>query len=128
MLDDPTLRRCIGFAKRERAGGVVVVNLYAYRATHPGLLRLVGDPCGPCNADALRDAIRAANGSEVPVVCAWGTKGTLHDGARSFLDLAARERCRLLTLGMNKSGHPRHPLYARADQPLNPLASQVEEE
>jgi hypothetical protein len=34
-LDDPTIRKCIGFAKANRHGGIIVVNLFAWRATDP---------------------------------------------------------------------------------------------
>lgn len=36
-IDDPTIRRCRNFAIREGCGGLVVVNLFAYRATDPRL-------------------------------------------------------------------------------------------
>jgi uncharacterized protein DUF1643 len=32
---DPTLRRCVSFAKREGYGGMITLNLYAFRATDP---------------------------------------------------------------------------------------------
>ncbi len=35
MIDDPTIRRCIGFAKSWEYGGIYVGNLYSYRATDP---------------------------------------------------------------------------------------------
>lgn len=33
--DDPTIRRCIGFAKSSGFGGLYVGNLFAYRSTQP---------------------------------------------------------------------------------------------
>jgi hypothetical protein len=41
-VDDQTVRRCIRFAQREGYGGLEVLNLYAYVATDPELLRRVG--------------------------------------------------------------------------------------
>jgi hypothetical protein len=34
-VDDNTISKCIGFAKRWGHGGITVVNLYAWRATNP---------------------------------------------------------------------------------------------
>ena len=49
-LDDPTIRRCIGFAKREGCTELTVVNLFAYRSTDPeGLLIQTRDPIGDMN-------------------------------------------------------------------------------
>lgn len=47
--DDPTIRRCMGFARRWGYGGITVVNLYAYRATNPRDLLTAADPVGPEN-------------------------------------------------------------------------------
>ncbi|WP_276200650.1 DUF1643 domain-containing protein [Chelatococcus sp. XZ-Ab1] len=113
-VDDRTIRRCMGFAERERAGGIVVVNLYAYRATKPSALRSAADPRGPENDSHLMDAIRAATGR--PIVCAWGTNG---DGA-SFIRKAQAKGAELVALGITKRGHPRHPLYVPSDEPLIP--------
>ena len=47
--DDPTIRRCIGFAKQWGYGGICVANLYAYRATDKTALSKVTDPVGQDN-------------------------------------------------------------------------------
>lgn len=117
-IDDPTIRRCVGFAKREGFAGLVVVNLYAYRATDPEALKGVNDPFGVGNENALTEALIGAVGN--PVICAWGTKGTLHGGYKSFLNLASRLKVPLSCLGATKDGHPKHPLYLKADQPIVP--------
>lgn len=117
--DDPTIRRCIGFAKREGYGGISIVNLYAYRATDPEQLKHVNDPFGVGNLNAQREAIEKANGR--PVICAWGTKGTLHGGYRHFINLAQRNGANLAALGITKDGHPKHPLYLRGDAAFVPF-------
>ncbi len=33
--NDPTIRRCIGFARDWDAGGLIMTNLFAFRATYP---------------------------------------------------------------------------------------------
>lgn len=110
MTDDPTIRRCMGFARRERAGGLVVVNLYGLRATNPKRLWDHTDPIGPTND---RHLVRAA--SEGKLVCAWGGNAPSNRVAyvRALLD-----RHRWSCLGTTQAGAPRHPLYIRSDQPL----------
>lgn len=66
-VDDPTIRRCMGFAERERAGGIIVVNLYGFRTTKPSDLFQATDPIGPGNDRALKRAARQAKS----IVCAW---------------------------------------------------------
>lgn len=118
-LDDPTIRRCMGFAKREGYGGILVVNIYAYRATDPDALKGVSDPFGSANANAHRVAIEIANGR--PIVCAWGTKGILLDGYRHFMRMAKEHNANLVALGITKGGHPKHPLYLKGDAPFIPF-------
>jgi hypothetical protein len=107
--DDPTIRRCIGFARGWGYGGIEVVNIFALRATDPRDLRSADDPIGPRN-DAFM--LRAAALS--PVVIAWGVHGALRDRGANALRLFG-PRARLLVLGRTRSGAPRHPLYLRRD-------------
>jgi hypothetical protein len=118
-LDDPTIRRCMGFARREGAGGIIVVNLYAFRATSPGDLMRAGKPPGPDNKTALVHIAQESIATDMPIVCAWGAGG----GAMSLavVDLLSQFRPRLLCLGFTKDGSPRHPLYVKGDQPLVPF-------
>src|SRR5438128_11131670 len=78
MHDDPTIRRCVGFARAWGCGGVDVVNLFALRATDPRALRKAADPIGPANERHLRRAVRAAG----LVVLAWGAHAMARAGAR----------------------------------------------
>jgi hypothetical protein len=110
--DDPTIRRCIRFARSWGFARLVVGNLYALRATDPRELFEHPDPVGPKNDETLRKL--ALNSPSV--IVAWGA--TLHpqpSRARSVLELlefyAGTARC----LGQTKDLHPRHPLYVRRD-------------
>lgn len=114
-LDDPTIRRCMGFARREGAGGIVVVNQFAFRATDPDALRTAADPHGPENDAALAEAAREAAAAGMPIVCAWGTHG---GRSNRHITIIQASGVRLVCLGVTKDGHPRHPLYVRGDQPL----------
>lgn len=59
--DDPTIRRCINFAKSWGYGGIVVGNLFAYRATNPKKLILIDDPSGSANHHYLTHMIERCN-------------------------------------------------------------------
>ena len=118
--DDPTIRRCVGFSKREGCGALTVVNLYALRATDPAALAKHPDPRGPDNAAVLVDTSYAARRGAL-VVAAWGAHPMAVKGAGSVerMFAAAGAQC----LGTTKAGEPRHPLYVKADQPFQPWRS-----
>ena len=112
--DDPTIRRCIGFAKALGCGGLHVVNLYAYRATKPADLWKAADPIGPENDEVLRETFKAAAREDRPVIAAWGANAA--PLRAQFVGALARAAGSTLTaLGLTKDGAPRHPLYLRSD-------------
>ena len=115
-IDDPTIRRCRGFAKRWGCNGLVVANLYALRATSPKDLSAASDPIGPENNWRLRGILREYE----TVVCAWGANAR-KDRVDWFVKQLAPLNS-LMCLGTTKSGAPRHPLYIKADQKLIPWA------
>lgn len=103
--DDPTVRRCLGFARSWGYGRLDIVNLFAYRATSPAVLRRVPDPIGPDNDRYLVDVCQRAD----LVVAAWGNGGLWLDRASQVLTLVSCAN--LVTLGTTQRGQPRHPLY-----------------
>jgi hypothetical protein len=115
--DDPTLRRGVGFAKREGAGGLVFVNLFALRSTDPAALRSHADPVGPENDHHLLDQVKRVGRA----VLAWGVDGVLLDRDAHVIRLLQGHE--LLCLGRTKHGHPRHPLYLPAEAPLVQFAA-----
>jgi len=116
-VDDPTIRRCINFAAG--TGGIVVVNLFALRATDPRELREHGsEAVGPENRFYLARVLTDSLAGGAQVVCAWGAHAQALSVGYLF-ELHARERGACLwCLGRTKSGAPRHPLYVRRNQPL----------
>ena len=121
-IDDPTIRRCIGFAQRFRYGGVGVMNLYAYRATKPADLWKAADPVGPENDDRLGAMLAARSYFNVPTVAAWGANAKPERVAQV---LAMPGAHRLMSLGLTKAGQPRHPLYLRGDAEMTPYAQEA---
>lgn len=108
----------VGFARAWGAGCIVVVNLFALRATDPMALLRAPDPMGPGNNDAIAAAAHAAR--HRAVICAWGSPS---NGALAKLVRARAESVvgvlrndHLYSLGTAKDGSPRHPLYLRADE------------
>lgn len=104
-IDDPTIRRCIDFAKRWGYGSLVMTNLFAYRSTDPQGLLSVDDPVGPDNDEALRLAAWRAG----LTVAAWGAHrlAVTRSGAVSKLLHWMPVEC----FGLTKDGAPKHPLY-----------------
>lgn len=126
LADDPTIRKCIGFAKRWGYGGVDVVNLFAYRSTNPQGLRGVFDVWGPDYLYYLNKAIEDTS----TLVCAWGCEDVfkvprlvrIREQVLSELRLrrgATGEE--VLCLGYTKNGTPRHPLMLAYNTPLIPM-------
>ncbi len=123
--DDPTIRRCVGFAKREGCTGMTVVNLFALRATDPVELGKHADPFGPENAKHLTEQIIEHRQIGV-IVAAWGANPmVLRYESIGVLKMALRN-AGALCLGMTAEGHPRHPLYVKSDQPLIPWTGKAE--
>jgi hypothetical protein len=114
FADDPTIRRCIRFARQWQAGGLLVLNLFGLRATDPRALRQHPDPVGPDNDQVIREELRGCLGV---VVCAWGVHGTLHGRDRQMLALLDGLGVTPLCLGTTKAGQPRHPLYVASSTP-----------
>lgn len=121
-IDDPTIGRCISFAKREGFGGIAVTNLFAFRASAPGDMKAAEDPVGPDNNEVLAAAFADAAHLGIPVLAAWGTNGEFQDRDAHVRDLARAAGARLVCLGRTTSGHPRHPLYVRGDHVLEDFA------
>lgn len=115
--DDPTIRRCVGFARREGCGGISVRNVFALRATDPGELAKHPDPFGPENEEYLLGARHCS--LLTVIVCGWGSRLP----GKRFRDFYNRASLCLITqrpkcFGVTKGGDPRHPLYLRNDAPL----------
>ena len=107
MNDDPTIRRCINFARSWGYGGIYMLNLFAFRATEPKDMKLVYAPVGPGNNRAL---YHYHSVSKITLAC-WGTHGAYVNRDRWVKENLNNLYC----LGITKNGHPKHPLYLKAD-------------
>lgn len=108
-IDDPTIRRCMGFARAWGLGGIRVVNLYPFRATKPADLWRAPFPRGQGNLSAIERAIDTDGIS----VAAWGAHGReaqVRETRNLFYELGEP----LYALRLTLDGHPAHPLYLPA--------------
>lgn len=110
-IDDPSVRRMIGFAKSWGFGGFDLGNIFALRSTDPKALYSAADPIGPDNDDHLK---AMASGASL-VVAGWGAHGNLVDRG----DSVKRMIPGMKVLGLTKAGEPLHPLYLPKD--LKPI-------
>ena len=118
--DDPTIRRCVGFAKAWGCDGLVMLNLFAFRATDPKVMLAAADPVGPENDAYLKRLVV----QEGPTVAAWGVHGSHRGRSLAVLDLLEYP---LFCLGRTKDGKPKHPLYLPASAPLLPFNAAARE-
>ena len=102
--DDPTVRRCIGFAKEWGFGGIYMLNLFAFRATMPKDLKKAADPVGPHNLGYLKTYCDPAG---MNVAC-WGSHGRFMGQGQRVIDIMGDH---LQCFGLTKNGQPKHPLY-----------------
>lgn len=117
--DDPTIRRCIGFAKRWGYGSLWIGNLWAFRATDPAELKAAWWPVGRQNDEAIRDMATASE----RIICAWGAHAEEMPGRGPHVvnTVLGSQRNKLYCLDATKSGQPAHPLYLPANKKPIPL-------
>src|SRR2546422_1547473 len=107
---DPSCTRAREYASRWGFGGLLVTNLFAWRATDPEEMKAARDPVGRGNDRAI---LRAAREAAI-VVCAWGNHGTHMNRSLNVLRNLRGAGLGLHVLRMNGSGEPAHPLYLPA--------------
>jgi len=109
-IDDPTIRRCINYAQNWGYGSLLMVNLFAYRATLPSELKNVKNPIGNDNDLHILELSKKAD----LTVAAWGNEGFLLSRDKEVKKILPNLMC----LKINKSGQPSHPLYQKKDLKL----------
>lgn len=111
-VDDPTIRRCVNYARDWGYGAMWMANIFAFRSTDPAALRAQGrDAIGPKNDEYLKYAGIAAK----LVIAAWGAHGELMARGTEVRLLLDDAGVRLSHLGRTQHGYPRHPLRLRKD-------------
>lgn len=109
-VDDPTILACMDFARRNGCGGILVVNLFAFRSPHPKVMLAAEDPIGPDNDNFILEAVRGAVADGGMVIAAWGTNGSYLDRDYKVVSLLESHGLEVMCFGKTKDGHPKHPL------------------
>jgi len=112
QVDDPTVRRARDFTRRWGFGAMVVLNIFALRATRPAMLLEAEDPVGPGNDAAIAEwAARAEK-----VIAAWGLPPKpLRWRGPAVAKLLREAGVQPMALKVTQSGEPGHPLYIAAN-------------
>lgn len=119
-VDDPTIRKCVGFAQRFGYGSMAVANLFAYRATDPAELKRAGYPVHPEEDDRLEQLCTDWDGQST-IVCAWGSNAKGLARVQRVRELLTRGGNTIMALHMNADGTPAHPLYQPYTRTLVPM-------
>lgn len=117
--DDPTIRKCIGFAKRHDCGGILVANLFAWRETKPKNIPHDVDIVGPHNEMFLKVALRGplmAYG-----IAGWGALTATFRRRSAAMRFWAQSQRPLKCFGKTKKGDPCHPLMLPYSTPMVPV-------
>lgn len=109
--DDATIRKCIGFAERNGLGGIIVANLWGFRATDPRAMKshvkAGKDAIGPKNDEFI---LNVAKQSKI-LVCAWGNHGSFGGRDKEVRQLLRANGHKSFSLGpLSKTRQPAHPL------------------
>jgi hypothetical protein len=127
-IDDPTVRKCLGFCRRWGFARLHVLNLFAIRTSSPAEMKKARDPVGTENERHLRQAIlgerknRVASIERGPLICAWGVHGGYLQRDQDVMAWLSRVPAIWpMCLGLTRDGHPVHPLYVPYSAPLVPF-------
>lgn len=108
--NDPTVRRCIAFAKSWGYGSMCMTNIFAFRATDPEVMKSERFPFGDENSKHILSV-----GSEAAlIIAAWGTHGAYLSHGNNVRKMFSHQGLQLHHLGLTRHGHPKHPLYLKA--------------
>ena len=109
-VNDPTILALIHFARSWDYGGIIVINLYAYRSPSPKAMMAAKERNGPENVAYIERALDYARAHGGRLLAAWGNDGDFEHRAAWFCSRARAHNVTLVCLGTTKDGHPKHPM------------------
>jgi len=114
LVNDPTVRRCIGYARDWGYREFIMLNAFSFRSTDPKGLHTIEDPVGLHNNEQIRHWSRKSD----VVVCCWGVHAVLQERDAFLRKELKRWNVNAKCLGKTLAGLPRHPLYLKKTAPL----------
>jgi hypothetical protein len=117
VKNDPTVTRCVNFAKSWDFDGMFMLNLFAYRATEPKELKATYEAnkyrLGVVGYFTDEWILSVCDLSNMVIAC-WGGNGTYLSRDKEVLFMLENEcEKEVYALGKTKEKHPRHPLYLK---------------
>jgi hypothetical protein len=121
-VDDPTIRKLVGYANRWGLGGLTMLNFFAFRSTDPKKLPAYYDDAnGIENDGVLRMMFGSAAERGHVLAFGWGAHGGNHVRSlrsRMLTDMALSVGAAPKCFGYTGNGQPKHPLYLKNDAQL----------
>ena len=118
FYNDPTIKRCISFAKKFGYGGLLFGNLFSLRAPIPESVKVDTNFANhPMNYTHL---IRMLDLATTVVPC-WGSWDFIGPNEAMVTSLIRASGKDVMCFGLNKDGRPKHPLYLKGDSQLIPF-------
>ena len=114
-VDDPTVRRCINYAKDWGYPAFIMLNLFAFRATDPEDMKRTGNPVDiSVNSIIQNNTLVEVCKESGIVVAGWGNHGSYLDRAHDVELLLEYHKIKLHCLKINSATRmPAHPLYLK---------------
>lgn len=107
--NDPTITRCIQFAKDWNFDGLIVSNLFSICTPYPKNISKHDKNLSALNKQYITFAVEHSE----QTICAWGNHGSINKRSKKFKELLKNHE--LYCLDMNKNGEPKHPLYIKRE-------------
>lgn len=113
--NDNTISSCVDFARRWGFRRLCMLNIFAFRATDPRVMKAVDDPVGPDNDRTLLEITRTCQDRGGMILAAWGVHGDYRNRDDAVVALLAAQDIRLHCLRKTRHGFPKHPLRQARD-------------
>lgn len=124
ITDDATIKLLTRMAIRYGFSELRMLNLFAFRATEPKVMRAAENPVGPKNEEYLEREMSNLNGND-RVLLMWGAHGNHRNEANRVMEklrVNPEVFSRVMTIGLTATGQPRHVLYTRSTVVMHPVS------
>lgn len=107
-VNDPTVAKCMRYARKWGYGGLYIGNVCAYRATDKKALLDILDPVGAINILSVMDMAKKA---DLTIIAHGQLPNRLQFHADNMCDKLRESEIKLHVLKLSKDGIPCHPLF-----------------